>query len=59
MYRYPHCGRLWSKPTGIGQTIDYWLMTFCKLALREINGEPFQAAHIEIVDKLYDSHGVQ
>jgi hypothetical protein len=34
-------------------------MTFCKLALREVNGESFQAAHIEIVDKLYDAHGVQ
>jgi hypothetical protein len=34
-------------------------MAGCKLAIREVHRQPFKASHIEIIDKLYDSHGVQ
>jgi hypothetical protein len=53
----PLRGCLRREPAGMGQAIDRRLMTFRKLALCEVNDQPFQAAHIEIVDKLYDSHG--
>jgi hypothetical protein len=42
----------------MGQAIDRRLMSFCELALCKVNNQPFQAAYIEIVDKLYDSHCV-
>jgi hypothetical protein len=42
----------------MGKAIDRRPMAICKLAASEIYGKPFQSAHIEIVYKLYDSHGV-
>jgi hypothetical protein len=43
----------------MSQAVDEGLMTFRLLTIRKVNGQPFQATHIEIVDKLHDSHGVQ
>jgi hypothetical protein len=43
----------------MGEAVDCRFMTFGQLALGEVNCEPFQATHIEIVDKLNDAHGVQ
>jgi len=31
-------------------------MALLKLTVREVNGQPFKSTHIEIIDKLYDSH---
>jgi hypothetical protein len=56
-YDDTHSGRLCFQPPGVNEAIDNRLMAFRELAMCQINGEPFQTAHIEIVDKLYDSHG--
>ena len=53
------CRRLRRNPAGMSQAIDKRLMTLRQLAIGQVNGQSFQAAHIEIVYKLYDSHGVQ
>ena len=58
MYGYAHSGSLCREPAGMGKAIDRRPLAVRKLAARKIDGKPFQSAHIEIVDKLYDSHGV-
>jgi hypothetical protein len=42
----------------MSEAVDYCLMTLCKLALSQVNRQPFQAAHIEIVNELYDFHNI-
>jgi hypothetical protein len=53
------CSRLRRNAARMSQAVDEGLMTFRLLTIRKVNGQPFQATHIEIVDKLHDSHGVQ
>jgi hypothetical protein len=42
----------------MGQAVDGRLMTIRELTLREVEYQPFQATHIETVDKLNDAHWV-
>jgi hypothetical protein len=42
----------------MGQAIDCGLMPFRKLAISEIDGKSFKSAHIKVIDKLHDPHGV-
>jgi hypothetical protein len=56
-HAYAHSGRLCGKPAWMSQAVNKSLMTLHELTAREVNDQPFQATHIEIVDKLYDSHG--
>jgi hypothetical protein len=56
-YDYSPCCRLRRNPARISQAIDESLMPIGLLAVSEVDGQPFQPAHIEIVDKLYNSHG--
>jgi hypothetical protein len=59
MHGDTHSGSLCREPAGVGKAVDRRPMSLRKLTAREIDGKPFQSAHIEIVDKLYDSHGAQ
>jgi len=43
----------------MGEAVDQRLMTVSELTLSEIEYEPLEAAHVEIIDELYDAHGVQ
>ena len=46
------------QPARMGEAVDGRLMTVRELTVREVEYQPFQATHIEIVDELYDAHGV-
>jgi hypothetical protein len=41
---------------GMGQAVNDRLMTIRELTLGEIKHQPFEAAHIEIIDELNDAH---
>jgi hypothetical protein len=58
-YSYTHFRCFGREPPRMGQAINRRLMTFRKLATRDVNGQPFQPTHIQIVDELNDSHSFQ
>ncbi len=49
-------GRFSCNSTGMGEAIEYRHMAFGKLTICKVDCQPFKSTHIEIVDKLYDSH---
>ena len=55
-HAYASLGRLSRKPAGMSKAIEYRYMALRKLTIRKVNGQPFKSTHIEIIDKLYDSH---
>ena len=55
-HAYASRRRLSRKPAGMSKAIEYRYMALRKLTIRKVNGQPFKSTHIEIIDKLYDSH---